>query len=105
MKFVSVCSIAPLLNHGSVGFYLQNEPPDEDLEANWLPVPEGPFLLTMRIYLPEPEVLDFTWKPPHVVRMSDDNDFSGRSGCATGALAFPAFLLLLVSSAIWRRKK
>jgi hypothetical protein len=51
---------------GSVDIYLQHEPPSELLYANWLPVPKGLFVLTMRIYLPHESVLNWTWEPPVV---------------------------------------
>ena len=35
--------------------------------ANWLPVPDGPFVLMLRLYLPGDAVLDRTWTPPPVV--------------------------------------
>ena len=55
---------------GSVDIYLQNKSPGETLESNWLPSPEGDFSLVLRIYQPEESVLDFTWKPPSVERIS-----------------------------------
>lgn len=33
----------------------------------WLPVPDGPFVLMLRLYLPAAPVLDGTWTPPGVV--------------------------------------
>ncbi len=51
---------------GSLDLYLQQSPPAGH-EPNWLPTPEGPFLLMMRIYLPEPSVLDGTYELPAVV--------------------------------------
>jgi hypothetical protein len=33
-----------------VRFYVQNEPPGEDKEPNWLPAPKGPFAAAMRLY-------------------------------------------------------
>ena len=53
---------------GSVTIYLQHESPVADKESNWLPAPEGPFYMAMRIYWPEPAALDGTWTPPPVVR-------------------------------------
>ena len=53
---------------GSVDLYIQNESPGGEKEANWLPAPEGPFYLTMRIYWPEQAALDGTWTPPPVKR-------------------------------------
>ena len=45
------------------------ENPGPDKEANWLPAPNGPFVLMMRLYWPKenpPSILDGTWKPPPV---------------------------------------
>jgi hypothetical protein len=53
---------------GSVDTY-QNESPGKDKEANWLPAPDGPIYLAMRLYWRKkepPSVLppgDGTWKP------------------------------------------
>lgn len=48
---------------GSVTIYLQHESPGPDKEANWLPAPDGPFALALRIYWPEQEILDGKWEP------------------------------------------
>jgi hypothetical protein len=54
---------------GSLTITIQREPPQDTAEqANWLPAPEGPFYLVMRIYWPEPAALEGTWTPPPVVR-------------------------------------
>jgi hypothetical protein len=49
---------------GGVTLYLQSDSPGKDREANWLPAPKGPFAAALRIYLPEPSVLDGSWKAP-----------------------------------------
>jgi len=52
---------------GSLTIYIQHEQPQDVAEqANWLPAPDGPFYLTMRIYWPEQAALDGTWTPPQV---------------------------------------
>ncbi len=51
---------------GSLDLFIQNEPPGKDLESNWLPAPKGAFILMLRLYWPEPSVLNGTWKPPVV---------------------------------------
>ncbi len=45
-----------------------DEPParDDGTRPLWLPVPEGPFVLMMRLYLPQPAAIDGTWTPPPV---------------------------------------
>lgn len=57
---------------GSLDLYIQNRSPGEDKEANWLPAPEGEFILMMRLYWPKehsPSILDGTWKIPPVVKV------------------------------------
>ncbi len=46
---------------GSLEIIIQTASPDQ---GNWLPAPEGPFSLTMRMYLPEEEALDPLYGPP-----------------------------------------
>ena len=53
---------------GSLDLYFQNESPGDDMEANWLPAPKGPFNLTMRLYAPRSEALTGKWNPPPVVK-------------------------------------
>jgi hypothetical protein len=57
---------------GSVDLYLQHENPGPDKEANWLPAPEGKFVLMMRLYWPkekDPSILDGTWQLPPATRV------------------------------------
>ena len=54
---------------GSVDLYLQNAKPGPDKQANWLPAPEGRFILMLRMYWPKetpPSILNGTWKIPPV---------------------------------------
>jgi hypothetical protein len=54
---------------GTVELLIQASNPGPDKEANWLPAPNGPFVLMMRLYWPKenpPSLLDGTWKPPAV---------------------------------------
>jgi hypothetical protein len=50
---------------GSLDVYLQHDPPPTN-EANWLPVPAGPFTVIMRLYLPGEPVLDGTYDYPPI---------------------------------------
>ncbi len=55
---------------GSLTITIQREQPQDAAErANWLPAPEGPFYLVMRIYWPEQAALDGTWTTPPVERV------------------------------------
>lgn len=53
---------------GSLDIWMARTDPGGDRSANWLPAPKaGPFNLTMRLYLPRPEVLDGRWRLPAIV--------------------------------------
>lgn len=52
-----------------ITLYLQHESPGKDKEPNWLPAPEGPFSVVLRLYWPKAEALDGTWKLPTVKRL------------------------------------
>jgi hypothetical protein len=54
---------------GSIKIYVSSGSPGKDREANWLPVPQGPFNLTLRMYSPRPAILDGTWTPPPAERV------------------------------------
>ena len=61
---------------GSVTLYVQKDSPGADKEANWLPAPNGPIYMVMRLYWPKtepPSVLppgEGTWNPPGVVKVN-----------------------------------
>jgi len=48
---------------GSMTIYIQHESPGPDKESNWLPAPDGPFVLALRIYWPEQNIIDGKWQP------------------------------------------
>jgi hypothetical protein len=52
---------------GSVDIYIQNAAPAGH-ESNWLPAPAGKFILWLRAYLPDPEILNGEYQVPPVVR-------------------------------------
>ncbi len=49
---------------GSLDVYIQRDSPGKDKEANWLPAPQGKFILMLRLYWPKEPVLTLAWKPP-----------------------------------------
>ncbi len=54
---------------GSLTLYIQkDEPTDPDQRANWLPAPDGPIYMVMRLYWPKDEVLKGSWSPPAIKR-------------------------------------
>ena len=54
---------------GSMDLYIQRESPGADKQANWLPTPDGEFILMMRLYWPKDEAVNGTWVPPPVRRV------------------------------------
>ena len=55
---------------GSLTLYIQkDEPTDPDQKANWLPAPDGPIYMVMRLYWPKDEVLKGSWSPPAIKRV------------------------------------
>jgi hypothetical protein len=49
---------------GGVTLYLQRDAPTADREANWLPVPDGPFFAVLRMYWPAAAALSGAWQAP-----------------------------------------
>ncbi len=54
---------------GSITFYIQKEAPNEGLQPNWLPTPDGAFYMALRLYVPERSALDGEWTSPQVRRV------------------------------------
>ena len=58
---------------GSLTLYIQKDSPGKAKEANWLPAPDGPIYMVMRLYWPKttaPSILppgNGTWSPPPLV--------------------------------------
>jgi predicted Na+-dependent transporter len=51
---------------GTVAILLQKDSPGADLKSHWLPAPDGPFDLILRLYIPGQSVLDGSWRPAAV---------------------------------------
>ncbi len=51
---------------GSLTLYIQKDSPGKERESNWLPAPDGPVYVVMRVYWPKEEALNGKWKPPAV---------------------------------------
>ena len=54
---------------GSLDLYIQKDNPGADKETNWLPAPEGPFTMNLRLYLPRRAAMEGSWTPPPVKRV------------------------------------
>lgn len=53
---------------GSLTLYIQKDAPSADQEANWLPAPDGPLQLILRLYGPKPIAYTSNWTIPPLVR-------------------------------------
>lgn len=73
---------------GSIVFYIQKDSPGKDREASWLPAPDGPFYLVLRLYLPEEHVLEGKWTPPHLEKMKPLSASGEAVDSRIGKLAF-----------------
>jgi hypothetical protein len=54
---------------GGVTIRLQANPPKNAPQANWLPIPNGPFNVMLRVYGPEGSAADGTYLPPKISRL------------------------------------
>ena len=54
---------------GSLTMYMQKDSPGGDKASNWLPAPDGPIYVAMRLYWPKDSALKGAWKPPAVQRI------------------------------------
>ena len=62
----------PLVHNadGSIEIFIQQHPPQPHVAPNWLPSPDAPFYLLLRLYWPQPSVLSGRWVPPKIQRIS-----------------------------------
>lgn len=54
---------------GSLTVYFSHLPPEGVPMANWLPVPDGEYQVTMRLYDPGESILNGTWQAPPIERV------------------------------------
>lgn len=60
---------------GGVTIHIQKDDPGADLRPNWLPAPDGPIYLVMRLYWPRTEAPSLlpigrgAWQPPGIVKV------------------------------------
>lgn len=58
---------------GSLTIYIQKDSPGKEKESNWLPAPDGPIYMVMRLYWPKmeaPSILpagEGSWQPPALI--------------------------------------
>ena len=64
---------------GSLTVHIQKDSPGKDRESNWLPAPDGPMFVVMRLYWPKTEPLSVyplgkgTWQLPGIVPVHNRN--------------------------------
>ena len=51
---------------GSITIYIQHNPPAQTLMPNWLPVPQGPFSVLLRVYGPQGNTSSSRYVPPGI---------------------------------------
>lgn len=60
---------------GGVTIHIQKDDPGAELQPNWLPAPDGPIYLVMRLYWPKTEAPSLlpigqgAWQPPGIVKV------------------------------------
>jgi len=54
----------------SLMLYAGAKSPGKDLESNWLPAPDGAFSLYIRAYWGQAPILDATWQPPKIEKVT-----------------------------------
>jgi hypothetical protein len=54
---------------GGLTLLIQHDSPGKDLETNWLPAPEGAFIMALRLYWPKEEATNGTWTAPDLIKV------------------------------------
>jgi hypothetical protein len=84
---------------GGLTLYLQHLSPGKELEANWLPAPNGPFAAFLRLYLPAPVALNGTWKSPPLKAVALGSGAAAPAAAATVAAAGTAAIAATAAAA------
>lgn len=69
---------------GSITFLLQRESTLTESNQNWLPLPEGNFVVYLRVYAPSTAVIRGDWVPPAATPMEGKLDFKSLVFSKTG---------------------
>ncbi len=69
---------------GGLTLDLSQAPPARGREANWLPVPAGPFYAVLRLYVPEPGGWDGSWKPPGFIPLTQTEPLASAPAAPVG---------------------
>jgi hypothetical protein len=67
-----------LVKEGGLTLLIQHASPGTENQANWLPAPEGPFSMIMRLYWPEVAALEGSWKAPPLQQESTEAMLANR---------------------------
>lgn len=57
---------------GGITLYIQRDNPGKDKESNWLPAPDGQFVMALRLFWPKQEALNRSWKAPLITRLPNE---------------------------------
>ena len=67
---INSAMLPDLVQNADGGYTFYDTPTEGSQLPNWLPAPDGPFSLVMRLYWPKPDALNGSWKAPAPVKVS-----------------------------------
>jgi hypothetical protein len=70
---------------GGITIDVQHASPGAGRESNWLPAPNGPFWLVLRLYRPRAEAIDGGWTQPPLRAVNDPVSGAAAGGAASSA--------------------
>jgi hypothetical protein len=86
---------------GSLVLHIAKKSPGADLESNWLPAPDGPFYVVLRLYGPKAEALEGKWTPPALERVALGETANGKGTSDADANAAPPLDATVPCSIDW----